>query len=175
MADTGIQTSLEYIRSRIREIWKIPESTKDAEFLLLEKIEFMHDICMDKSGEDYTIRDEDLRLSNFLVLLAVFMILDGEKGVLFLSPTHYYAMQAYSMGQKYLTGLGHPDTKFPVAIPMHEYFNGAVRDAKILLMHGKDFTEYLPNGWKGRKIVQLFEDEDVPVNPRIIRPCCYAD
>ncbi len=177
---SSIQESLECLRKDIAKQFKIADDDPQKnDFVLLKYIEYTHDICAsnsasnnasNKSTEDYqfdVFNDDELRTSNYLILLAIYLMLTSKKKVLFISPTYYYAQQAFLMGDKYLRGLQIDKSfKFPCAIPGHMFFDGAVLEADILLMHGSDFSKYLPKEWNGRKIVQNFSDDVVPVDPR---------
>ncbi len=60
-----------------------------------------------------------------------------------------------------------PTDKAGIAIYVPIKMDEHIHESKVVFMHGKDFSEYLPQGWKGRKIIQIFPNETVPVDTRI--------
>lgn len=147
------------------ETFKVKE-IKDLPF---KKIEYAFDIF--NTAIDFKFNDKEERLSNFLVLMASLYSSKKKTKVCFISPTWYYAVQAAKMRNAYLKGLGASnESRFPTVVPGMFDYDDAVKSSSIVFMHGKDYSEYLPNGWNGRKIIQIFPDEKVPVDP--LKPSC---
>ncbi len=137
---------------------------KEKESLPFKKIEYVFDIF--KDSQDFSFDDEDERLSNFLILSAcLYSFKKGEK-ICFISPTYFYAQQAARMRTSYLRALGAPQqATFSTVVPGMYGYDQSVQESNVVFMHGKDFSQYLPQGWTGRKIIQIFPGEDVPVDP----------
>lgn len=136
----------------------------DVSELPFDKIEYAFDIF--NGTEDFTFDDEDERLNNFLPLMASLYSCKKREKVFYISPTYYYAQQAARMRDSYIYNLGgsRHDT-FPCLVPGMGGFQNSVRKCDIVFMHGKDYSEYLPDEWRGRKIIQIFPDIEVPVDP----------
>ncbi|NGX32564.1 MAG: hypothetical protein K1060chlam4_00612 [Candidatus Anoxychlamydiales bacterium] len=150
--------------SSFQEMLLTTYKLKDVSELPFKKLEHAFEIF--NSTEDFSFNDEDERLSNFLVLMACLYTFKKQENVCFISPTYYYAQQAQFMRDRYLKNLSDSsDLSFPCTIPGIDWFEKAVNKCKVLFMHGKDYTEYLPLGWSGRKIIQIFPNEKVPVDP----------
>jgi hypothetical protein len=143
-----------------------------AEDLPLKKVEYVFNIF--KYNQDFTFSDPDERLSNFLILTASLYSIKKEEKICYISPTYFYANQAARMRDCYLRGLGAPkEAAFPTVIPGMLEYEACVRASSVVFMHGKDFSDYLPAGWSGRKIIQIFPGENVPVDPRKPSSCWY--
>jgi hypothetical protein len=137
--------------------------------LPFQKIEYAFDIL--NSKQDFIFADADERLSNFLVLMACLQSSKSQDKVCFISPTYFYAQQAAVMRIRYLSGFKASEKRFSCVVPGMYEFEGEVNKCTVLFMHGKDYSQYLPKSWEGRKIIQIFPDEKVPVDP-IRKSCC---
>ena len=146
---------------------------KDIESLPFKKVEYVFDIF--KSSQDFLFDDEDERLSNLLILTAcLYAAKKGEK-ICFISPTYFYAQQAARMRTAYLKAMGAPqEAAFSTVVPGMYGYEESVNGSQVVFMHGKDFSEYLPKGWMGRKIIQIFPGVDVPVDPIKVSSCHYG-
>jgi hypothetical protein len=139
------------------------EAKKAAE-LPFQKIQHAFQIL--KSSEDFSFDDKDERLSNFLILMASLYSFQRKEKICFISPTYFYAQQAALMGRSYLKALkATKESDISIVVPGMGHFHDTVNASNVVFMHGKDFSDYLSVIWKGRKIVQIFPDVDVPVDP----------
>jgi hypothetical protein len=146
---------------------------KQREELPFKKVEYVFDIF--RNSQDFSFDDEDERLSNLLILTACLYSVKKKEKVCFVSPTYFYAQQAARMRSLYLKALGAPEqSSFSTVVPGMDRFNECIKECKVVFMHGKDFTEYLPKGWEGRKIIQIFPGIEVPVD-HIPRRVCHYD
>jgi hypothetical protein len=166
--------TVKQVKNNIKRIFAF--DNKDLEdFPLWKRIEYTVTCCTE-SG-DFSFSDPELRLGPYLPLLGFLLNMMG-KNVLFLSPTHYYAIQATKMINRWRNNLVQtPTPDFPFlrcAVPQGWNFSvDDLRDANVVLMHGKDFTNNLPEHEKTyQKIVQEFKEENVPCDPDSYVTCC---
>ena len=150
------------------------ENKEDLPFTTDEIDRVVFDIF--KNSEDFSFGNKEDRLSNLLILTACLYSAKRKEKICFISPTSYYALQAKYFAQKIMKGIEAPEeANFYIGVPGMETFEKRVNESQVLFMHGKDFSAHLPNDWKGRKIIHIFPDEHVPVDPTpISRWTCYG-
>ena len=145
------------------------ESSQDLPF---EKVHYVFEIF--KHSQGFLFADKDERVSNLLILSACLYAVKEEKNVCFISPTYFYAEQAARMRTSYMKALGASEkAKVSVVVPGLLIYEQSVQESETVFMHGKDFSDYLPEGWTGRKIIQIFPEENVPVDPIRHSRCIY--
>lgn len=134
------------------------------EDLPFQKVE--HVFNMFKDSQDFSFNDQDERLSNLLILSACLYSVKKKERICFISPTYYYAQQAAVMRNAYQKNLGaSAEDSFPVMVPGLFEYEECVLKSTVIFMHGTDFSSYIPKEWTGRKIIQIFPNVDVPIDP----------
>jgi hypothetical protein len=166
MAITEEKTSGEF--EAFKQMLLTTFEVRNCSDLPFKKLEYAFDIF--SSSKDFLFDDKDERLTNFLVFMATLYTHKKSENVCFISPTYYYAQQATDRIIKFselFFGSKIDMVKSPITcvVPGMVHFESAVNKSKVLFMHGKDFSDYLPTGWQGRKIIQIFPGENVPVDP----------
>lgn len=123
------------------------------------------------SNQDVSFSDEDLRLSNFMPLMAALYAFKNRVKVLFISPTHYYGLQASKFCRSYLKHMGaSSESEVLVTVPglcTKDHLREIANKSPLIFMHGMDFNyeNHIPMDLIKRKIVQIFPNEKVPVDP----------
>lgn len=143
---------------------------KDKKDLPVSNVEEFYELCCGK--EDFTFGTEAERLDTVLLLASMMHRMVhakfglGNQKICFISPTFYYAQQAALYRNAFSKKLKvAEETTFDITIPKSQVFRSVVLQCEVVFMHGADFSKYLPQGWKGRKVIQIFPDTDVPVDP----------
>lgn len=146
----------------------------DTEDLPFKRVDHLFQIF--SNTQDFSYHDPEERVSNFLLLAACLYSIEKKEKVCFIAPTYYYAQQAATMRNECLVGLGATkESSFPTVVPGMEGYNESVQKCSIVFMHGRDYSDYLPKGWTGRKVIQIFPGVDVPVDPRRISSCSFTE
>lgn len=127
------------------------------------KVEHAVEILFDV--DDFTFDDPDERTSMMLPFMAALVATDTNEHVVFLSPTLWYARQALRAINGFMNHMKTDKSRLVVTIPHAFNFIPEVKKADVIFMHGSDWSCFLPEGCRARKIIQLFPDETVPVNP----------
>jgi hypothetical protein len=134
-----------------------------AKALPFTKIGYIFSV-LNESG-NFVFSDADERLTNLLMMMACLLYKKGEK-VCYISPTRDYAFQAAFMRNDILMGIqGSDQPGFSVVVPGMLEYEKVIKKSTVIFMHGKDFSDYLPERWQGRKIIQIFPGVTVPVDP----------
>lgn len=100
-----------------------------------------------ESTQDFQFKNPEERGGNLLLTAAAMLSLNAK--VCFLSPSDHSAKEAEKAS----------GSKFPVEVPGHGLVQESVARSQVVFMHGADYTEYLPKGWSGRKIIQFFPND----------------
>jgi hypothetical protein len=112
--------------------------------------------------EDFSFNDPKEKFSSFLILMACLSFCYKKVPICYLTHSMNYAVQSQNMRDRFLQALGNqsPST-FATIVPGMIGYMRVVKKAKLLFMHGGDFSCYLPKTWHGRKIIQIFGEEEV--------------
>jgi hypothetical protein len=136
-------------------------NTEEAEERSEIKIEHIMEIF--NTTSDFTFDDADERENSLLILSACLYSVNKREKICFISPTFYYAQKAFFIGNAFLKRLGSEQERLNVVVPgLNE---SQLEGCTVAFMHGKDFSLDLKHKFEGRKIIQIFPGEVVPVDP----------
>lgn len=158
--------------SQFEQILCTTHQVPDKKELPFDRIDHLFKIFSEKT--DFTFDDKEERLSDFLVRSACLYFVHRPGKVCFISPTTFYAQQAMNMIKIFTEAYGgrrHPQV--PVTVPTASNFEEVVGGSEVVFMHGADYSSYLPPTWKGRKVIQIFPGEMVPVDAGSYSKCSH--